>query len=197
MLTPAQQKVKQELEELQVNGLLLSDRNHEPLSKKKPTSYRYFYIMTILFLISAGSVYYIKTVNNQHAGVKVYLTKVQAYNQLSEKLLEAVMKNQKAAPEQIRKAAATQNQLVQKTEALDAPASFKEHKQDLIEVIKQRESVLLSLAASKQASLLELNVKQELAKESFEKALEKENITYQLQEDGTVVYWVHTKSYQY
>lgn len=43
--------------------------------------------------------------------------------------------------------------------------------------------------------LIELSVKQELAVESLTKGFEKEKIKYLLRENGTIQYWIKSKSY--
>jgi hypothetical protein len=196
MLTPAQQKIRQELEELQVNGLL-QPKQAPPLPAKKERSNNWsFYLIGILLLTIICLVYYIYFSNRQHANADTYLIKVQAYNAQSDELLADFIK-QPETDGNIKKALYEQNRLLKKAIELKAPEDFKEYKQDFIEVINQRKNMLSTLAFSNKINLMELNVKKELAKESLERALQKAGIKYQVQEDGTLQYWIKSKPYQY
>jgi hypothetical protein len=194
MLTPAQQKIRQELEELQVNGLHREKQDQTLPSKKRRFTNWSFYLIGILLLTIICSV--VKFSNHPLDDSITYLTKVQAYNSQSDALLISFI-HQSGTVEEMQQAAAKQNQLLQNTIKLKAPADFKEHQQDFIEVINQRTNILTSLAGSNKVNLIELTVKEELAKESFERALQKEKIKYHLQKDGTIEFWINTRSFRY
>jgi hypothetical protein len=196
MLTPAQQKIRQELEELQVKGLLLPKQQPSPPRARRHRKSWPLYLIGILLLSIICSVNYIKSFKQQHEMMADYLIKVQAYNAKSIDLLKGSMDNS-GTQEDLNQAITEQNQLLQNTIKLAAPKTFHEHHQDFIEVMKLREIILTSHVRTKKATSLELNVKQELAKDSFSRALVKEKIRYRTLEDGTIQFWIQAKSYQY
>src|SRR2546423_1407682 len=78
--------------------------------------------------------------------------------------------------------------------------SFKEHQQDFINVMQQR-FVIFSVTKKKEVQLNsyvnELNVIQELAIDSLISAFDREKIKYIESDNGSLQYWINSKSYQY
>lgn len=192
MLTPAQQKIRQELEEFQVRGLTLPNHVNEApskqLSKKNWTS------IGLLFFLFACS--FLATAIYKHQGhenIETYLARIQAYDEQSDQLLKHSI-GVPASDQSVLQALSTQKDLLTKTKEIEAPPSFKDHQQDFITLMEQRLTILHSLPKKK---VIALDVQQELVKDSLVKAFQKEKIKYILQEDGTIQYWLNSKSYQY
>ena len=196
MLTPAQQKIRQELEELQVKGLLLQKQETAPRSGKRHRKSWLLYLIGILLISIIFTVYNIKSTKQQHEMILDYLIKVQAYNEKSIDLLTGFIDGSGTQAD-LNKKVMEQNQLLQDTIKVAAPEPFLEHHQDFIGVMKQRQIILTSYAHTKKADSLELNVQQELAKDSMSRALAKEKVKYRVNDDGTIHFWIHSKSYQY
>jgi type IV secretory pathway TrbF-like protein len=144
MLTTAQQKVKQELEELQINALVY--HNEKTIIPRKSHSLKkwMFMIISILVLNVACSLLIKGYWTQEQAQLVSYLTTVDVYN---EQNMMTNLEDPKHSEQQLNK------------------------------------------------YLIELSVKQELAVESLTKGFEKEKIKYLLRENGTIQYWIKSKSY--
>ena len=202
MLTPAQQKVKKELEELQVNAYFHHDTPPYPPTPPYPSKKKWVYLTIGIFsliLVSSLTLFSILTPN--HTKIVSYLAKEQQYSRESEKLLNDSMETNFG---NIQLARSEQAQLVVRMTALPVPSSLKHHKQDFLSVMEQQQDILSYLTLSKNPNpdkvnkkLIELHVKQELATDSLLTALDKEDIRYGIDATGAVQYWVHSKAYHY
>jgi hypothetical protein len=198
MLTSAQQKVKQELDELHANGLFHHNLGTVP-PRNKYSMKKWLYSIIGIILLCSFFLFTFSTSN--HVEIVSYLMKEQSYNEQSAKLLIDILEKNNL---NLQQAKTTQALLLSQEVDVKAPSSFKDHHLDLTDVLEQRLAILTYLATVKRIDpvrlhkyLIELDVKQELANDSLLKAFDRENITYVLQEDGTVQYWVKSKSYQY
>jgi hypothetical protein len=199
LLTPAQQKVKQELEELQAAGRFYHTEETGQLAPR-PSSLKKWFVLTAGFvLILLLVVIYLFHPNQSDTAA--YLTKEQHVYRESEQLLNRALSGQTV---NYCEAKAEQIHLWKKLSALDPPSRLQAHKLDLLHVMEQQQEILTYLDVSKNTNaaainhkLIELQVKQELAVDSLRSALEREKIRYEKLEDGTVHYWVHSKVYIY
>jgi hypothetical protein len=201
MLTPAQQRVKQELDELKAFGQF--HREDENIaSSKKHSSNKWFYIIfgIILFTI-AFSFLLVGILNPSQGKVLSYLEEECKYNKESAKLLKDDLDETTANRLDSR---TEQANLLKKMKALIVPPGFDEHNRDLIAVMEQRLAISAYLRKTKSTNiaqldkyLLELNVRQELALDSLTKAFANEKIKYTSLDDGSLKYWVNGKSYRY
>lgn len=190
MLTPAQQKIRQELEELHVKGLYFSEHEEPAPKREKPRRKRRYYLIGIILFIAACPLIYKGYLILYGTNIDTCLAKVLSLNEESGELIKNYLsEGQQPLPTQ-------QMELLKKAEALEVPLSFTDYKRDFIAVMEQR-LMLLSTPSPSQKSLLELNVKEEMAVESLEKALKQENIDYTLEDDGTLQIRLHSKSYLY
>lgn len=192
MLTPAQQKIRQELEKLQAKGRSLSEKVPETPTKNHPKIKWTYYLLALFLLIAACLLLYMEYIAPKHESVFTFLTKIQSYEGQSKQLIKGVADGQ-APSGQVRK---KQQDLLNNVIHLDAPSSFYEYKKDLISVMEQR-LVILSSSTVSQKSLTELSVKEELALDSLRTAFDLEQIKYLQKDDGSLQYWIHSKSYLY
>ncbi|MDR6121564.1 hypothetical protein QFZ87_001161 [Bacillus sp. SLBN-46] len=200
MLTPAQQKVKQELEELQLKAQI-QPYDEETSSNKSPRK-KWAYLITGFCAVVIISSFLLQdfTTSTQDKIVS-YLKVVQTYNQQSSSLLKQVTEQETG---NFHQAIKKQAELVQKLNNLKAPAELNKHKQDLLDVMQQRLDLITYLAEAKNRDafqinkkLLKLKIAQGLASERLADTFDREKIKYVQQEDGTMEYWVDTKVYQY
>jgi flagellar basal body-associated protein FliL len=192
MLTPAQQKVRQELEELQAIGRSLQNNDQVSSTIKRPR--KKWILVGLLLFIFAISILAISYHNNaKHEDIESYLTRAKSYDEQSKQLLRRCIDG--AVTEQFMlQAKSKQKELVRESKQLAAPPNFKDHHQDFIQLMEQRLTILQTLPKK---NLIPLDVQQELMKDSLVKAFKRENITYILEEDGTIQYWIKSKFYQY
>jgi hypothetical protein len=197
MLTPAQQKIRQELEELQVKGLLLSKQEPPPPHNPERRKGWPIYLIILLLLTIICSVYYIKSNKQHHEKMMIdYIVKVQKYNAKSTDLLKELERGFDTARD-LNEAVKEQNQLLQNTINLTPPDPFHEHHRYFIEVMRQRKITLSSFTPDSKTLFPEWDETQLLAKDSFLIALKKEKVKYRILEDGTIRFWIQSKSYQY
>lgn len=201
MLTTAQQKVKQELEELQANALFHHEPEPASSSQQRSMKKRTYITIGIFVLMIIITFLLIEFLTPTHENTISYLAIEQQYNRQSEKLLSDCMELNTA---EFENAKSDQTALLKKVTALEAPSSLQDHKHDLLDVMKQRQDIITYLASSKNSNsltlnkkLIELNIKQELALDSLRKAFDREKIKYIMHENGTFQYWVNGEVYQY
>jgi hypothetical protein len=205
MLTAAQQKVKQELEELKANGFHNS-RSEEVVVKPTKTNSLMIITMVVfglLILIFASIVLVYETPNQKK--LNEYIIKEQEYYRESLILSATVFDGTFQLDRDRLKLIDTKHtELLQKVKKLPVPTRLKAHKEDFIRVLKQREAILSLYSAEKGMDpaqlnqfLLELDIKQELAKESLLKEFEREKVKYKPNEDGSIQYWINRESYQF
>ncbi|WP_066387623.1 hypothetical protein [Neobacillus mesonae] len=199
MLTPAQQKVKQELDELKAAGACHHSEERVPSSSEVLYSKGRIYLAfgLVIFLL-AVSIVVIKISIPSKSKISSYLAKEEQYNQKSLILFnDYIGKNDS----ELEAAVDEQAELVKNAGALSVPSEIEEHNRDFMDVMEQRLDILKYMFVNKQDDasqlnklLIELDVKQELAKESLLKALNREKIQYEEHIDGTVQYWIEGKS---
>lgn len=202
MLTPAQQKVKQELEELKASGLLHhEDEETVPPALRHPMKKWAYTVSILVLLIIMYAGYMIGFSVPKQERISSFLAKEQEYNQQSAALLDDFLNKH---PLNLEEAIGRQERLIGKVEDLPAPAGFKVHKQDLIRVFQQRHAIFTYLAHSKTADpmrlnklLMELDVKEELVKDSLLNAFQHENIKHGIKGDGSVQYWINGEVYTF
>jgi len=199
MLTTAQQKVKQELEELQLNAHANPHIKIELPRKRNSIKKWMFTITAIILVFIACSLILKDNWMQKQSGTAPYLTKAHDYNEKSDTILNDVLTGTSGSNDQSR---AKQEELLTKVTQLKTSASFHEHQQDLIHVIEHRLYIMTSLEKPNQFDqqqlnndLIELRVKQELAADSLVKGFEREKIKYQRKENGTIQYWINNQSY--
>jgi len=199
MLTPAQQKVKQELEELQAAGRFHHKAQQE-FHAPQPSSLKKWMLPLVGMLLILLLVVMYLFHSNQSETV-AYLVKEQHLYQQSEKLLNETLYEK---PVDYQEAKMKQIQLWKKLSELDSPSRLHDHKIDLLDVMEQQQEVLIYLTASKNIDsatlnqkMIELQVRQELAFDSLRTALERDKFKYETLEDGAVRYWVYSKIYTY
>ena len=199
MLTPAQQKVKQELEELQVKATI-QRRDEEPAPNKRPKK-TWFYILggICTVIISSFLLQDFSTANQEK--IASYLKVEQAYNKRSTNLFIKITEKDTT---KLQQAVVKQAELLQIVNELKAPANLSLHKQDLLKVMQQRLDLLTYLAEEENRNeiqvnkkFLELKVSRGIAIENLTSALDKAEIKYTQEEDGMIQYWVDSKVYQY
>ncbi|GHH97429.1 hypothetical protein [Neobacillus kokaensis] len=202
MLTPSQQKVKQELDELKAIGSYNhgSDMNFPRTELPASKNRVYFSIGLVLFLvvISIAALYFSTPSQTK---ISSYLTKEQQYNRKSLKLFNDFAEKTSG---DLESDVLKQASLVKKADDLSAPSGFEKHKLDFIDVMQHRLDILTYLSENKQADtlllkklLIELDVKQELAQDSLLKAFDREEIQYEEHVDGAFRYWIGKKSFRY
>lgn len=196
MLTPAQQKVKQELEELHANGLFNKEVEcNSPASKRSMK--KLIFSLTAFLLLCSFIILNLSFSN--HEEIVSYFKIEQNYSRESGQLLNDILEKRNL---DLQEAKAAQAKFLSKERAIKTPASFKNHHQDMIAVMEHRLTIISYLAGKNidpvrlNKYLMELDVKQELAADSLLKAFEQEKIDYVVQDDGTVQYWINSKSYQ-
>lgn len=192
MLTPARQKIRQELEELQVKGRSFSEKVPETPTKHRAKINWSYYLLGLLLLCAASALLYKEYVVPKRESVFTFLTKIQSYEEQSKQLVKGVANGQVPSG-QVRK---KQQELLKNVIHLDAPTSFYEYKKDMISVMEQRLVILSNMSVS-QKSLTELSVREELALDSLRTAFDREQIKYLQKDDGSIQYWIHSKSYLY
>lgn len=206
MLTAAQQKVKQELEELKANG-----QYHRPADEiipptKTPTLKKHVFSMIgIGFILLSFAIFVSRGSSMNQEMFNEFLMKEQEYNQASIQLaatVDVVAVNLDTS--NLQQVTKKHTELLMKVKEMPVPPELKAHKQDFIRVVDQRESILSSLIGTKKVDqtqmnkfLLELDIKQELAMESLVKAFDQEEIEYLVNDDGTIQYWINNESYQF
>lgn len=203
VLTPAQQKVKQELEELKANGSYRDQLISENPIPAKTNSHKnwIFAALGIILLILFSSLLTMNLADLKNEKIVSFLKKEQRYHRESSTLLEDCLNNREP---NLQEAKAKQNDLVTMLKDLPVPSGFREYKQELLSVYEQRLFIITYLAETKtidhgllQKFLIELDVKQELAKDSLLKAFDSQKIKYRVQENGAIEYWLNGKSYLY
>lgn len=206
MLTAAQQKVKQELEELKANG-----QYHRPADEiipptKTPTLKKHVFSMIgIGFILLSFAIFVSRGSSMNQEMFNEFLMKEQEYNQASIQLaatVDAVAVHLDTS--NLQQVTKKHTELLMKVKEMPVPPELKAHKKDFIRVVDQRESILSSLIGTKKVDqtqmnkfLLELDIKQELAMESLVKAFDQEEIEYLVNDDGTIQYWINNESYQF
>ncbi|WP_026567703.1 hypothetical protein [Bacillus sp. UNC41MFS5] len=199
MLTTAQQKVKQELEELQIYALT-QHYNKPVLSRKRRSNKKWMRTITSIILLMVTCTLLLKVYWTQkEISVTSYLTNVHDYNKLSERILTDFLTRNSGNIEQSK---AQQEDLLIKVTNLKSAENFHEHQQDIITVFKHRLAMMTSFKDPDHSdqvqlnkSLIELSVKEELAADSLIKGFEQEKIKFKQKENGTVQYWINSKSY--
>jgi hypothetical protein len=190
LLTPAQQKIRQELEELHVKGLL-HDKKTEPdvalpprQQSVKKTTHHWWIYFGFAFILLAGLLI-IKTFHKdqRQETAAAYLNKIRSADRQSEQLLENVKQDVDGFHIQTVKTA--QAKLLQKVKQFDEPAGFAEYQEDFLAVMQQR---LEAIAKPTQSNFITLEVKEELAKDSLRQALKRQHIPFTEKEDGTIEY---------
>ncbi|WP_423799701.1 hypothetical protein [Neobacillus sp. SAB-20_R2A] len=203
VLTPAQQKVKQELEELKANGSYRDQLISENPIPAKTNSHKnwIFAALGIILLILFSSLLTMNLAGLKNEKIVSFLKKEQRYHRESSTLLEDCLENR--APN-LQADKAKQNDLVTMLKDLPVPSGFRDYKQELLSVYEQRLFIITYLAETKtidhgllQKFLIELDVKQELAKDSLLKAFDSQKIKYHVQENKAIEYWINGKSYLY
>ncbi|MBT2657251.1 hypothetical protein J7E81_18805 [Bacillus sp. ISL-18] len=199
MLTPAQQKVKQELEELQAAGRFYHAEKTGSLTPHPSSMKKWVILAAGFLLILLMAVLY--SFHPNQSDLAAYLTKEQLLYRQSEQLLNQALSGHTV---DYREAKAEQIHLWKRLSALDPPSRLQAHKLDLLHVMEQQQEILTYLDVSKVSNtatlnhkIIELRVKQELVMESLQSALEREKIKYERLEDGTVHYWVDSRVYTY
>lgn len=205
MLTTAQQKVKQELEELKANGCY--HRHNEEIVVISPkTNFLLIFMVVgvgLLFLILAIFATTYRAPNQKE--LNEYIIKEQEYNQESREFLgDAYDGANQIDIGRLELANAKHAELLLNVKKMPVPAGLKAHKQDFLKVIEQREAILDMFTEGKTVDhsqlnklLLELDIKQELAMESLLREFDREKVKYKLNEDGSVQYWINRESYQF
>jgi hypothetical protein len=201
MLTPAQQKLRRELEELKVNGSFTADNIIVLSNKRNPRIKMILLIISILFLLAA----FIAVIDNffkektlrEHEMIVQYLAKEQSLNLQSNQLVKDCLSNMGNVQSQIKG-----KQLLMKATSNPAPSVLKDHKEDFLELMEARLSLIIYFNNEKESNELdrllnEVTVRQELAKESLMRALDQGHIVYIKEPDGTIHFWDKTNSYQY
>jgi hypothetical protein len=196
MLTAAQKKVKQELEELHANSLFQKEEERISPDNKRSMKKWIFSLIGVLLFCSFMIIHF--SFSN-HEEIVSYLTMEQNYSEQSAQLLNDILEKRNL---DLQVAKEAQAKFLSKEMDVKAPASFKNHHQDMIAAMEQQLTILSYLAGRNidpvrlNKYLIELDVKQELAADSLLKAFEREKIEYVVKDDGTVQYWINTKSYQ-
>ncbi|WP_462410939.1 hypothetical protein [Neobacillus sp. Marseille-QA0830] len=201
MLTQAQQKVKQELEELKVNGILHDETVTVSPVFVQPISKWPFILIGLLAIGFILCYFAVNMAVPSTQSIQNYLSKELELNQKSASLLADVTSKITSDPQQAINA---QQKLWDKANDLSAPAGFKEHHQDFLVMMEHRYTILSHLAVSSPLDhhslnryQIELEVKQELALDSLIRAFDKQDIEYQIREDGSIQYWINQKPFEY
>ncbi|MGG1396560.1 hypothetical protein ABE288_01465 [Bacillus salipaludis] len=204
MLTPAQQKIRQELEELQIKGLLQTEQknNHPEIVQQSNREKRGFRITgTVLFifvlLIFSLALYNKKSIENKEAFIS-YLAKAQDLNEKGDRVLANIQSEPNPSRDKIIQALSLQRKLHEKAKDLKPPANFSELKSDFLAVNEERLNILTDmLKRGMKPSLNQLYVKQELEKDRLIRAFQKTSIKHKEYKDGTIRYWYKKHSYVY
>lgn len=158
-------------------------------------------VLGIILLILIFSLLTMNLASPKNERIVSYLKNEQRYQWESSTLLEDCLENR--APN-LQEVEAKQNELIPMLKDLPVPSGFREYNQELLRVFKHRLSIITYLGETKTIDpfllhkyLIELDVKQELAKESLLKAFDSQKIKYRVQENGAIEYWVSGKSYLY
>ncbi|WP_342433040.1 hypothetical protein [Neobacillus sp. FSL H8-0543] len=206
MLTPAQKKVRQEMEELQINGQLRHSvakvppvmRHTEPKKRVKRGFFGPLLILSLIILV----IYQFYTKESTEKAIS-YLSELQTINGQSDQMFNQDPRKINLNTLAIQQAIESHEDLLLKVKDLQTPSNFKNHKRDFINMLEQRGIILSYLAtASTDTStlnkyLLELKIKQELQRDSLALALENAKIEYEQVRDGTISYWFNDKAFQY
>lgn len=196
MLTPAQQKIRRELEELHLKGLLRG--KDEQLVHKRRTKLAWLFIsLTALLLVSPLLARFYKT--SESVRIHQYLLEVHQLEQESSVLFgeEAVSNNRLdgLSPNTASFADLKKLQsLVDKSKKLKVPRGLEDHKQDMTAVMEQR---ITAMKSPTKRNLVTLDVKIGLARDSLAKALKEEKVRYKVLDDDTIQFWIDNKVYQY
>ncbi|WP_251551952.1 hypothetical protein [Neobacillus muris] len=201
MLTEAQQKVKQELEELKVNRILFEKaRTVSPVSSQPKIKWPIWVlaILTGSFIICFFAV---SLTAPSSINISSYLSKELDYNKKSAKLLANSLSHPTLDAQQAKK---EQRMLWDQANHLSVPVGFKDHQQDFLSLLEHRQMILTYLSETGTVNpnilnryQLELEVKQELALDSLTKAFNKQNIPYHIHDDGSIQYWIGQKPFDY
>lgn len=201
MLTPAQQKVKQELEELKASAWLHHEDEPNPSAPPFPFKKWALTVGGLALILVTLAVYFMALSGTKQEKAAAFLAKEQSYNQQSAHLLDEYLNNGSLNRQEAR---LRQEKLTGMIEDLPVPSGFKVHKQDLMKVFHQRLAIITYLADSDPIDqielhklLIELDVNQELAKDSLVNGFIQENIKHRLREDGTVQYWIRGNAFEY
>jgi hypothetical protein len=214
MLTPAQKKVRHELEELQINGRLHQHENNlpQPIEHSQTNTTSNFRFIVITLILVSCLIVIISLLNRKmtesHQDILNYLTKAQALNRQSERMLDNHIDNvhleiSRQPLSEMEAIRVKQDELLLQAMDLKAPASFKDHQNDFIEEMDQRLTIftLLEVNPANRTQLnkylIELRIKQELQRESLLVALERANIKHAQEADGTIKYWINDDTFQY
>ncbi|WP_045518271.1 hypothetical protein [Neobacillus niacini] len=150
MLTPAQKKIRQNLEELRVNGLLLHDKKKAELpiknNKRNYPLFSIFLLVTICSLLAIAV--YCKQFDQSQESIINYLTHTQALSTESEKLLNDCLEQQaRLKITEIEELSLKQEELMRKALDYAVPAGFSEHNHDFINLMEQRSSMINTFTA--------------------------------------------------
>ncbi|MBV7505696.1 hypothetical protein KW850_10570 [Bacillus sp. sid0103] len=199
MLTTAQQKVKQELEELQINALTHHYDKQVIPRKRYPFKKWIITIIAIILLMVTGFLLLKEYWTQKELGVTSYIMKAHDYNQQSETILNNFLAGNLA---NIVESRGKQENILIKVTKLPTSTSFDEHHQDLITVIEHRLDMMTAIKdpihsdqIQLNKALIELSVKHELAVDSLIEGFEQEKIKYKRHVNGTIQYWINSKSY--
>lgn len=199
MLTPAQQKVKQELEELQLKALVYQNEKGNP--DKRPSSKKWIYILVAICATTCSFILLLDFSTDTQEEIASYLQIEQEYAKQSAELFNEITKKDS---DTLQESGIMQTKIQKKVHSLEAPAILTEHKSDLLDVIQQRRDIISYLTETKNNNsiqlnkkLIELSIKEEMAADSLLSAFDREKIHYDTQEDGTVQYWVNSVAYHY
>lgn len=204
MLTSAQQKVKQELEELKANGHYHRQDDEVVITPKTHSLKKAFSVMGIGLLLLLFGIFIFGVLSPNQEMFFKYILKEQEYNLLSMELFADCLEADQMDESRLERSKTKHEELLLKVKKMQAPAELKAHKQDFINLIEQRAATFAFVSGTKPADpiqfnkfLLELDIKQELAKESLLKAFDREKIKYLENEDGSVQYRINHESYQF
>ncbi|TDK62171.1 hypothetical protein E2K98_08895 [Bacillus salipaludis] len=207
MLTPAQQKIRQELEELQIKGLLQTEqKNIHPQivhqSNRDKSGFRITGTVLFIFvlLIFSLAIYNKITIEMKESLIS-YLAKAQKLNRKGDRILDNIRSEPSPSRDKIIQALSMQRKLNEKAKDLKAPANFSELKSDFLTVNEERLKILTDMLKNNLTgmtpSLNQLYVKQELEKDRLIRAFQKASIKYKKYENGTIQYWYKKHSYVY
>ncbi|WP_026575869.1 hypothetical protein [Bacillus sp. UNC438CL73TsuS30] len=207
MLTPAQQKIRQELEELHINGLLQTEqKNNQPkvMQQSDRDKKGFRNTGTVLFilvlLIFSLTLYNKKSIENKEAFIS-YLAKAQDLNKKGDRVLANIQSEPNTSRTEMIQALSLQSKLNEQAKELKVPAGFSELKKDFLAVNEERLNILTEMLKKNLTgmtpSLNQLYVKQELEKDRLIRAFRRTSIKHKEYEDGTIQYWYKNHSYIY
>jgi len=193
MLTPAQRKVKQELEQLKVMGQTSLDTNQSasPQADSRAGLGRIGFFL--LFMMAGSILSFIVLSPPSDKKIAAYLTMEHKYNQQSIQLLNEGLTNK-------RRDLTLQlelKDLVKQAKDQRVPANFTNHQQDFLHLLEQRLTLLTVNPEQSQNFRIQLDVQQELAADSLKEALKRANIHYKVLENGDIQYSLTGKHYIY